>query len=302
MPGLRRPLLALVLAAAVWCAPVAASERPLVVAVNYPLAFFAERLGKGEADILLPVPEGADPAFWRPAIAAIGRIQNADLILLNGAGFARWTERVSLPRARVVETARGFEDRFIATESVTHSHGPDGEHTHTGTASFTWLDPQQAILQARAVAEALAVRGIVPEGAVDERLAALVDDLARLDAAARRLEAHAGDVVLIATHPRYQYLARAYGLDIRAVEWEAGAAPGAAELARLDALARESGARILLWEAEPPREARKAVRDLGLADVVFPTLSTPPADGDYVTAFEAAVEALLAAMAGLTGG
>jgi len=301
-PAFRTALGAPFLAVALLVLPAAASDRALVVAVNYPLAYFAERLAGAEAEVLLPVPAGADPAFWRPAIADIGTIQGADLILLNGAGFARWVMRVSLPRARVVDTARRFEDRFIATESVTHSHGPDGEHTHEGIASFTWLDQEQAVLQAQAVAEALAARGLVPAATVNERLAALVADLSRLDASAERLATLGEGTVIIATHPRYQYLARAYGLDIRAVEWEAGAAPDEDALAELEALAAETGAAVLLWEAAPPEGARAAVRARGLADVVFPTLAMPGADGDYVTRFETAVEALAAALTAREGG
>ena len=43
-------------------------------------------------------------------------------------------------RSRLVDTSRAIADRFIATETVTHSHGSDGEHSHTGTATYIWLD------------------------------------------------------------------------------------------------------------------------------------------------------------------
>ena len=38
-----------------------------------------------------------DPAFWKPDDAAIARFQTADLILRNGAGYAKWMKTVSLP-------------------------------------------------------------------------------------------------------------------------------------------------------------------------------------------------------------
>ena len=37
----------------------------------------------------------------------------------------------------------------------THSHGPGGEHSHTGTAFTTWLDPLLALQQAKASRDAL---------------------------------------------------------------------------------------------------------------------------------------------------
>ncbi len=277
-------------------APAQAQERPTVVTVNYALSYFAERLGGGEIDVVFPVPDGVDPSFWRPGISDISSIQTADLIILNGAGFANWTAKASLPRSRIVDTSRGFEDRFIATETVTHSHGPDGEHSHTGTASFTWLDQQQAILQAGAIADALAQRGLVEPDMIDTRFSALAEDLRTMDAAAERLRPLAEGKVLIATHPRYQYFARAYGLDIRSLEWEAGATPDADQLAELETLLHDTGARVLLWEAQPRQEARAAIRDLGLADVVFPTLATAPEGSDYTQRLKLALDELQAVL------
>lgn len=281
--------------------PSMAQDRPKIIAVNYALSYFAERLGGADVDVVFPVPEGADPSFWRPSIADISAIQSADLIVLNGAGFATWTTKVSLPRARIVDTSRGFEEQLIATATVTHSHGPDGEHSHAGTASFTWLDQSQATLQASAIAAAMARRGLADPTAIYTRLASLTEDLNALDVAAEALRPLAEGKVLIATHPRYQYLARAYGLDIRALEWEAGAAPDADQLEDLEELVAESGASVLLWEAEPPSEARAAVRTLGLSDVVFPTLSATPGDQDYLDTLHEAVVALATALQGRDG-
>jgi zinc transport system substrate-binding protein len=102
--------------------------------------------------------------------------------------------------------------------------------------------------------------------------------------------------VLIATHPRYQYLARATGLTIHALDWEAGAAPDAAQLADLAARAAETGAVALLWEAEPPAEARAAVRALGLADAVVPSFAAP-ATGGFSARLEVALAELETALA-----
>ncbi len=135
-------------------------------------------------------------------------------------------------------------------------------------------------------------RGLASSEAVDERITALADDLQKLDAAARASLRSAGDTVFIATHPRYQYLARAYGLTILSLEWEAGAMPSEEELEELAILAKESGARVLIWEAEPPATGREAVAALGLEDVVFPTLASPPAAQNFLEVFDASIEAM----------
>lgn len=274
-----------------------AQERPTVVAVSYALSYFAARLGTPEIEVVFPVPDAVDPAFWRPRIPDISMMQRADLIFLNGAGFATWTAKTSLPRARLVDTSKGFEDLHIPIETITHSHGADGEHSHTGVASFTWLDQALAIQQARAIADALVQHGLVEPELIGTRLTALTDDLSTLDAAADELRPLAEGKVLIATHPRYQYLARAYGLDIRSLEWDAGKAPSSEQMAELAMLVDATGAQVLLWEAEPPAEARAAIRETGLVDVVFPTLAMSPSGSDYVARLRTAVSDLATALA-----
>jgi zinc transport system substrate-binding protein len=263
----------LALALALTAAPAFAAGPLSVYAVNAPLAAFAERLGGDAVTVTFPVPEGRDAAFWRPPIAVIADFQAADLILLNGAGFAGWTAKASLPRARTVDTARGFADRFIETEGVVHSHGPEGAHSHAGVASFTWLDFAQAAAQADAVAAALARRLPGEAAAIDARRAALAAELLALDARARDVAAAAGGAPLIASHPRYQYFARAYGLRIESLEWDAGAAPTAEEWADFDALAARLDAPLaaMLWEAAPPAEAAAALAARGVPGAVLDT-------------------------------
>lgn len=271
-------------------APLAAQDRARIVAVNHPLAYFAERLAGDAAEVTFPVPEGRDPSFWRPGIADIAAIQQADLIVLNGAGFADWVKKASLPRSRIVDTSRGFASDFIATDTVTHSHGADGAHSHTGTASYTWMDFDLATRQAEALA--IAMRRALPDADIDVRLDTLRDDLRRLDDRASEIAAGFDGQTLIASHPRYQYFARAYGLDIRAVSWDAGAAPDPAQIDELNALVQDTGATIFLWEAAPPGDARTAVTETGLRDVVFPPFAVPGPRGDFLADMNAALDAL----------
>jgi len=281
--------------------PLFAEDRPQIAAVNYPLQYFAERLTGDSADVLFPVPEGVDPSFWRPKISDISTMQAADLILLNGAGFATWVDRVSLPRSKVVNTSVALSDQFIVTESITHSHGDGGEHSHEGLASYLWLDPTLAAAQAEAVATAIVGKGLAPVDQVAARLTELQADLAELDQAAEAALAGSEGTSIIATHPRYQYLARRYGLSITSLEWEAGAMPTETELAELAEEVADTGATILMWEATPPAEAFEAVEALGLRSVVFEPLASVANGGSFTEAFSAAVKELSAALNGAPG-
>lgn len=282
----------LVLAASLLAGVAHAQERPTVAVVNYPLAYFTERLAGDGVEVLFPVPPDRDPSFWRPSIGDITQIQHADLIVLNGAGFAGWTTKASLPRSRLVVSSAPFAQDYIATETITHSHGAEGQHSHTGTASYTWLDFRQAAIQAETLAAAMKRRIPQVSAEVERKLPGLVADLQTLDGEARTAFAPLAGSKIIATHPRYQYLARAYGLEVEALQWEAGALPDQQQWDALAALVEQSGARTLLWEAQPPEAAIARAKELGLTSLVFPPLANRPEKGDFLTAMQASLRAI----------
>ena len=257
---------------------------PTVYTVNYPLFYFAQRIGGDIVRVEFPGPAAVDPAFWMPDAQDISGYQSADLILLNGATYAKWIDKVSLPESRMVFTSDGFDGELIPVEgAVTHTHGPGGEHSHEGTAFTTWLDPALAIQHAEAIKQSFVIEW--PEYATEFQsgLDSLTADLTRLDEA---LEAAAGEWAgqpLVASHPVYQYLARAYQLDIKSVQWEPGEAPSASMWNELRALLRDHPARVMLWEDVPLRETARQLGELGVESVVFNPCGNRPAEGDYLS-------------------
>jgi len=85
-----------------------AAEQLTVFVVNYPMQYFAERIGGEHVNVVFPAPANVDPAYWMPDRPTIANFQRADLILLNGAGYARWVNKVTLPRFRIVNSRRGY--------------------------------------------------------------------------------------------------------------------------------------------------------------------------------------------------
>lgn len=262
--------------------PTARSGPPVVVAVNYPLAYFAKRLGGDAIDVRFLAPADVDPAFWTPDAAAVSEMQAADLILMNGAGYATWLSYVSLPD-RTVDTSRAlFPDRLLMEQdAVTHAHGPTGEHAHGDAAFTTWLDPRQALEQAAAIH--LALESV----AVDSDDTPLQSDLKALD---DRLEAAFAPLrgkPVLASHPVYQYLARRYELDVASLHWEPDATPDAAAWLEFDKLRAAHVAKWMLWEDEPTAATRAALEQRGIAVIVFRPCGNRPTTGDYLTEMNA---------------
>lgn len=261
-----------------------AADRLVVYAVNYPLQYFAQRIAGEHAEVVLPVPADVDPAFWRPDAATIGEFQRADLILLNGAGYAKWINRVSLPRRKLVDTAAGFRDRFIDTEQrATHSHGRKGAHSHTGTAFTTWLDFSQAVEQARTVRDALTQRMPQQRETFTSNFLALEHDLLDLDARLSAIVSTDSGKPLLASHPVYQYLVRRYSLNLNSVMWEPDVLPSQREWQTLAKLREGHPAAWMLWEGEPMEETSERLHRIGVQTTVFDPCANRPEAGDFLS-------------------
>lgn len=268
--------------------------KPLVIyTVNYPLKYFAERIGGEHVEVHLPVPADEDPAFWQPDTGLIQKYQQADLILLNGANYAKWTRHASLPLMRKVNTSRSFSGKYIMDEGgASHSHGSGEEHAHSGMAFTTWLDFNQAIAQASAIEKALVRKQPGNKLAFEQNWQALEQDLRSLDAAMREASAVIGHQPLIASHPVYQYLARAYNLNLKSVMWEPGVLPEEIQWQALDEMRTKHQAQWMIWEGEPLKESIERLESLGIKGLVFKPLANQPESGDFMSIMQANIEGL----------
>lgn len=277
-------------------------DRLLVYTVNYPLAYFAELLGGDRVEVVFPAPPDEDPAFWSPDAETIAEYQGADLILLNGAGYATWVERATLPSSKLVITSAGFADRYIELEgTVTHSHGPDGEHEHQGWAFTTWMDPSLAVEQARAVAAALADRLPEASTAIGDRLAALETDLSTLDDRLAESAATIGNEPLLFSHPVYHYLISRHDLNGHQVHWEPDVEPDDKAWSELAHILGHNQGRWMLWERGPLAETVAALEDRGITSLVYSPCANTPESGDWFSVMESNAEALEVIAATING-
>ncbi len=272
-------------------------HRPLSVAVvNYPLHYFVERIGGDHVDVQFPIPEGIDPAHWSPGGDEIAAFQNADLIFINGAGYARWIKTATLPSSKMVNTSIAFQDRYVESENaITHSHGPGVSHSHAGIASTTWLDPAFAIEQARAVHAALSQKRPDLRELLDANHASLRRDLEKIDA--QLTMSTAGKTApLFFSHPVYQYLIRRFELDAKELHWAPDRYPS--DRAREDFLRmrQNHASSWVLWEGDPDSKTVEWLDSNDVRSAVFDPCGNAPDIGDYLSVMLQNAESLASAL------
>jgi zinc transport system substrate-binding protein len=281
--AIRTAVRAVITAALVLQATSLLAAEKTVFASNYPLAYFAERIAD-EPDIVAQPKTAGDPAEWRPSIEEILAIQQADVILLNGADYEKWARTATLPPSRLVDTSTAFKDRYLMVEGgARHRHGPEGAHAHGAVASTTWLDLSLAAEQALAVLEALVAAGVSKTAALRRNHERLREELLALDAAFQQAAAGHDDVPLVASHPVYDYLAARYGLRIESVHWEPEGAPSEEMWAGLEELLARHPAAWMIWEGEPLPESVRRLQAMGLRSIVYAPGGSRPENGDFLS-------------------
>lgn len=123
----------------------AVGERPLKVAATlFPYYDFARQIGGDVIDLELIVPAGMDSHSFEPTPADMKKLQDADVVILNGGVMEHWAEDVLEAVGREDQRVIKMMDYVDAVEeelmegmeesSHSHSHAfhdsRDGEHLH----------------------------------------------------------------------------------------------------------------------------------------------------------------------------
>lgn len=263
----------------------AAEEGPrLVVVVNYPLQFIVESLVGPEFQILNPVPPDEDPETWLPGDATIQTIQQADLIITNGADFADWVKKLSLPRSKVLRTSLAIKDALITVPDFeVHSHGTGGAHSHAGTVAFFWLDPRLMARQAEAIAERLIKLDPESEKTIRANLEKLNVSLKPLNQQLDQIQEEYPGLHWYSRRPVYQYLAKRCDWTMHHLHWKSNSKPNQEDWERLKTLQEQQKLSLMLCETEPDEELASKLAEQGIAVFTLNPLTVAPAQGDYVS-------------------
>ena len=254
-----------------------------------PIHYVVNQLLGDHDTIINTTPAGEDPSNFIPERDVLMDMANADLIILNGAGFETWVDTVSLPDSILFDSSKIFEDTWIEYDEVVHSHGDLDDHSHEGFNGHTWIAPSYFQQQVTAIYEKLKTILTEEEQAARNLSAnyqALSSRLTELDSMGRAVFEPVRGTTLVATHPPFDYVARAYGFTVFNIDIDPDAEEItdhiADEFQKIDALREQTPVTFLLWEEDisDVLESEVAVRQL--TNIIFEPLDDVE-DPDYFT-------------------
>ncbi len=149
---------------------------------------------------------------FKPNREQLKRLQQAALVVLNGANLEGWSGRSNLAASRVVDSSKAIADKLIQIQGKAHSHGAGGSHSHAELNPYLWLDPVMLSAQAEAVGAGLRAAFPVYADVVSQNEKQLLEQLVQLDQNWQAFSARAQKTPLGGEHQALEYLSRRYHL------------------------------------------------------------------------------------------
>ena len=146
------------------------------------------------------VQQGTDPHDYEPTPSVATSVADARLVILNGADYDPWMERLVAASAN--------DSRMVLNVAALIGKAP-GDNPHV------WYDPKAMPALATAIADALSTMD--PEGmaAYDRRRDAFLASLRPIQSGINALRARLAGTPVTATEPVFGYMAEALGLKMQ---------------------------------------------------------------------------------------
>ncbi|MBL8815919.1 MAG: zinc ABC transporter substrate-binding protein [Planctomyces sp.] len=178
-------------------------------------------------EVVNVVPASKPSRLWKPTSKDVKQLQGAQRILIQGAGYEPWRDRITVPQSRLIDTSSGYYDQLIRIpDAVTHQHGPDGRHSHPGTVWATWLDPELLGSQLQRITTACSE--LVPDHRDDyeqrtARLSAEIENLERqiasITSLSEQISGEGVELEVLSDTSAPLYLARRIGWKLSWLHW-----------------------------------------------------------------------------------
>lgn len=206
-----------------------------IVATFYPLAYFTREIGGEHVSVTQLLPDNTEVHSWQPRPEDILAVEEADIIVYNGANLDHWMETLSDLTNRsgiiVVETTKGIELRETGEE---HNDHENHDHEHEPYDPHTWISPFIAEQQAQKIYGALIEKDPDHEQYYTKRWESLQSRLIELDRAYREGLSSKTKNAIFVTHAAFGYLADRYNFSQHGVYGlSADKEPEASEIANL---------------------------------------------------------------------
>jgi zinc/manganese transport system substrate-binding protein len=288
-------LVAVLSCAAVFCASlcgsVSAQTAPVqVVAAENFYGDVVRQLGGAHVAVtsILSNPD-EDPHLFEASPKTARALQNAALVVYNGADYDPWMDKL-------LGASKGNGRTSIVAAQLTGKKSGDNPHL--------WYDPATMPTVAKAVSAYLVQTDPAHKSDYDARLQAFLASVKPIDDKVAALRSHYKGVPVTATEPVFGYMSDAIDLDMHNARFQLATMndtePSASDIAQFEKELRERRVHVLIYNSQATGALTKRMLKIA-RDAHVPSISvteTLPAGKTFQTWMTSQLDSLAAALQG----
>jgi len=253
-----------------------------VSASFYPLYYFSSEIGKNRATVTNITPAGVEPHDYDPTARDIAQIQESRLLIVNGAGFEPWLDKIQsdLQNVFIVNSTEGIS----LLEGVEEEHeGEEEEEEHAEESTndpHTWLSPVLAKSQVDKILQGFIKVDPANRGEYESNANNLKQRLDVLDSKFKKGLNACTQKSFVTSHSAFSYLAKEYNLTQMPISGVSpDAEPSASELAEVTEFVRSNNVKYIFFETlVSPKLSETIANEVGAKTLVLDPLEGLSAD------------------------
>jgi zinc transport system substrate-binding protein len=231
----------------------AQGEKIQVSASFYPLFFFAKEIGKDKADVRNITPSGVEPHDYDPTAQDIVNIQKSKILIVNGAGFEPWLEKIKndLGGVIIVNTTEGVNLHKGKDEHHGKEHKEESKKKHEELSydPHVWLSPVLAKSQVDKILQAYIQVDPDNKAYYESNAKSLKEKLDRLDRKFKQGLASCEKKSFVTSHAAFGYLAAEYNLtQVPISGLSPDEEPSPRDMARITEFVRDNNIKFIFFE------------------------------------------------------
>ena len=239
-------------------------ELPTIVVTTNILGDIVTQAVGNLAEVEVVMPVGADPHDFAPSARQAESMENADLLVTNGAGFEEGMREV-------IEQVESSGTPVFSFADQVELIDVSGEE-HIGDDPHIWNDPSRMITAVEAFGVEFASLGGVDAAAVEAQVQSYVDELTALDAEmdATLSTTPAEQRVLVTNHVVFGYFADRFSFEVVGAvipSSTTNAEPSTAEVEALVALIEQEQIPAIFADTSSPSRLAGAIASSASGDV-----------------------------------
>lgn len=252
-----------------------------VLASFYPLYEFTKTIGGERIDVSTIIPPGIEPHDWEPTIQDLQKMQNADMIVINGIGLEPWiTKLISVnPDILIVYTS----DNIPLLEK-----GKNVFYSEIQNDPHIWLDPVLAKKQIQNIVNGLAKIDPQNINYYQENANAYKAKLDSLDNKIKNDLSVCSKKDFLAFHDAFSYFANEYGLHQNTIIGvNPSEEPTASTLEQIVQNAHNLDLHVIFTEeAVNPRVSQVIADEIGAKVLILSPIEIYEKNSDYIKRME----------------